>query len=268
MIQKLLTAIAKLLQAELSGQPPGSTLIFAATPTEPTISDRGAIAIYPGNWVISQTARGVNQPTARPQDVHQIIPLGATSHAAPYALNSRPVKDTVKVQLTIGDRAQLLKATDFSLDYDTLTLRLRKDLDVTGVTELSVSYLPYPLLTFTIREFQQEFWVDIYDQDFGALERWSSLISGILLTSHDQLVEQYNTPKQPESTTEYQTQQFSTTHMLSQFRLLEGTYLSPKQGMGLRLKFTAAGQIKLMRRLDDGDMPIRAIVLEDKTNKK
>lgn len=252
----------------MSGQPPGSTLIFAATPAEPTISNCPTIAIYPGNWVISQAARDVNQSNVRPQDVHQIIPLGAPSPAAPYSLNSRPVRDTVKVQLMVGDRAQLLKATDFSIDYDKLTLELSKDLDVTGATELSVSYLSYPLLTFTIREFQQEFWVDIYDQDFAALERWSSLTSGILLTSHDQLVEQYNTPKQPESTTEYQTQQFSTAHTLSQFRLLEGTYLSPKQGMGLRLKFTAAGQIRLTRQLKDGDTPIRKIVLEDKTNKK
>jgi hypothetical protein len=143
--------------------------------TDPTVSDRPAIALYPGNWVINQNK---------------------------------------------GD------------------------------------LLP-------IQEFQQDFWIDIYDKEFGQLEQWSSLVTGILLGSHDGLIQQYNTPPEAKPKTEYQTEQFMTRHTLSQFRLLAGTYLSCENGLGLQLKFTAVGQIKLTKLTRDEDAKIKEVTIEE-----
>ncbi len=114
-----------------------------------------------------------------------------------------------------------------------------------------------------IQEFQQDFWIDIYDGDFARLEQWSSLITGILLGSHDGLIEQYNTPPEATPKTEYQTQQFSTRHTLSQFRLLGGTYLSQEKGLGLQLKFMVVGQLKLTKLSNDKGPLINMVLLEN-----
>ena len=112
-----------------------------------------------------------------------------------------------------------------------------------------------------IQEFQQDFWIDIYDGDFARLEQWSSLVTGILLGSHDGLIQQYNAPPESHPKTQYQTEKFMTCHTLSQFRLLAGTYLSCENGLGLQLKFTAVGQIKLTKLTRDEDAKIKEVTI-------
>jgi hypothetical protein len=120
----------------------------------------------------------------------------------------------------------------------------------------------------TQREFQQEFWIEIYDQDFARLEQGSSLITGILIANHDTLLEQYNTPKKPKNKTQYQARQVSTIHTLSQFRLLEGIYLYPKTGVVLQLKLIATGQIQIENAIADGMIPIQKIAITGKAGEQ
>jgi hypothetical protein len=254
LIQNLLTAIAKLLQTELGGQLPSPEHIVALPIPDPTATDLPAIAIYPGNWVINQTTRDISLTEPRPQDLRQIIPL---SSPAPYTLDQLPINGTVQVQLVVGDQTRSLKqGKDFSINDQQLTLE-SSDLFKAAQLILSYSFLSI----FTVREFQQDFWIDLYDQDFAKLEQWSSLIAGILLNSHDRLVQQYNIPQESQPKTEYKTQQFITVHTLSQFHFLEGSYLSPKTGMGLQLKFTVMGQIKMIKAVADGITAIQEVKL-------
>lgn len=111
----------------------------------------------------------------------------------------------------------------------------------------------------TIREFQQEFWIDIYDQDFAAVERLCSLITGILLNSHDALIDQYNDPADSHKKTEYQTGKFVTTHSLNHFRLLTGTQLRLQTGVGMQLKLTAIAQMKATKAMTAGAVPIQKV---------
>lgn len=120
----------------------------------------------------------------------------------------------------------------------------------------------------TRREFQQEFWIEIYDQEFDRLEQWSSLITGILIANHDALLKQYNTLIDPEEKTKYQANQVSTTHTLSQFRLIEGIYLYPKTGVGLQLKLTAVGQIQIDHAIAEGMIPIQKIAITGKAGEQ
>lgn len=171
LIYNLLTAMVALLQTEL-GEGPNSIGIMPLA--DPVASDRPAIGLYPGDWVINPS----------------------------------------KGDLT------------------------------------------------PIQEFQQDFWIDIYDGDLARLEQWSSLITGILLGSHDGLIQQYNTPPEAKPKTEYQTEQFMTRHTLSQFRLLGGAYLSQEKGPGLQLKFTVVGQIKLTKPTRDEGARVKQVVLK------
>lgn len=261
MIQNLLNAISKLLQTELGEQLPSAEHIVVIPISDPTANDLPAIAIYPGSWVINQTAREISINEPRPQDFHQIILLTSPNLETSYALNKSPLEGTVQALLVLNDHHRpLQEGRDFRVDYQQSTLTLIGSLDLSNATQITLSY-SFPSI-FTVREFQQDFWIDIYDQNFARLEQWSSLISGILLNSHDLLIKQYNTPQESQPKTEYQTQQFITTHTLSQFRLLEGTYLSPKTGMRLQLKFTVVGQIKMAKAFTDGMTAIQKVRIQ------
>lgn len=284
MIQNLLNTISALLQTELGGQPgfgqilirPSLHLPLSDQPT-PTAA---TIALYPGNWTINETARDIRLTEPRPQEFRQLINL-TSEQASTYTLSKPPLKGSVQARLLslkdppdqipaeqalqaewiLGSSARCLtEGQDFTIDYKHSTLTLIKAVDRSKITHLSLTY-SFPSL-FTVQEFQQDFWIEIYDSDFAKLEQWSSLISGILLNSHDRLIEQYNTPQDPEAKTEYQTPNFLTTHTLSQFRLLGGTYLSPATGMGLQLKFTIVGQIKMTKALAEGATAIQKIQIQ------
>jgi hypothetical protein len=111
----------------------------------------------------------------------------------------------------------------------------------------------------TLPEFQQDFYIDISDQNYALLEQWSSLIVGILLDRHDWLIQQYNNPPNPTSKTEYQSENIITTHTLNHFRLLTGIFFNPPSPFGLRLTFTVTGQIRVTSKIDLDDDRIRTV---------
>lgn len=108
-------------------------------------------------------------------------------------------------------------------------------------------------------EFQQDFCIDIEDQNYASLEQWSSLIVGIILDRHDQLIQQYNNPSDPEKKTAYQANHFTTTHTLNHFRLLTGVFFNPPRNVGLRLTFNVTGQIRVTSTIDPPATRIQTI---------
>jgi hypothetical protein len=113
-----------------------------------------------------------------------------------------------------------------------------------------------------VREFQQEFFVEIYDQSIAQLESWTSLIVGILFASHDILLQTYNQGQQTLPKTEYTAAPFHTLHTLNQIQLLEGLPITTETVLGLQLRGSAIGQITITRILPEGTTPITSIIID------
>jgi len=261
LIQTLLTAIAEILQTQLEEQLPASENHFVMMPiadlTGVTIP---AIALYPDNWALNQSFREIRANEPRPQELRQIIPINPPRPKTTYALDKPPLPGTVHCFLGRDRQSQpLQEGSDFTIDYAQAKLTLTKGQDLTQATQITLDYAFAALST--VREFQQTFWIDIYAPELVKLEQLSSLITGILINSHDSLVAQYNTPVPPQSKTEYQTSLFTTAHSLREFCLLDGTYMYPKTGVGLHLQFSVAGQICMTRAIAENIIPIQRVVI-------
>jgi hypothetical protein len=110
-----------------------------------------------------------------------------------------------------------------------------------------------------LREFEQDFFINIYDNDLGNIEKLASLILGIILTNSEDLIEQYNVT----STTHYQSQQTTTTHLINQFNVLEGNYKTLDTTQNFELKLQVKGHLKLVRTVAGVPRPIEKISLEN-----
>lgn len=129
-----------------------------------------------------------------------------------------------------------------------------------------------------VREFQQEFALYISAQSFPVVEQYSSLVTGILLNSHDTLIQQFNAPQAPSAATAYRSKQFATTHSLSGFKFLQATYLTAdltSQSAGtprtrslnqtapdpitVQLNWVAVGSIEMTQTTTEGDRLIERV---------
>jgi hypothetical protein len=114
-----------------------------------------------------------------------------------------------------------------------------------------------------VREFQQEFFIEIYDTAIAPLETITSLILGCILTHQEALLQAYNQgqPDPPLPKTDYAADPVRTHHRLTQLQLLDGQPLALETALGFQLRGMAIGQLTLTRTLPDGTTPIQSIRL-------
>jgi hypothetical protein len=121
---------------------------------------------------------------------------------------------------------------------------------------------PYPEESrqeiIALREFTQEFFVDITDKNLSNIENLSSLILGIILTGSDDLIQQYNVS----ATTQYQSQQTSTTHLINQINIIEGNHKTSVNTLNFELKLQVKGQLKLLRNIQGTPGIIKTISIK------
>lgn len=115
------------------------------------------------------------------------------------------------------------------------------------------SNLPHynsPKGIIALREFQQYFLIEICDNDLAKIEEITSLITGIILTNQDKLIQNYNIKKENNSekpATQYTSKTVSNTHIISQINLLGGIYTILENPFTFQLKLEVFGQIKLIK---------------------
>lgn len=253
MIQTLLTQIIELLQTELSEhltQP--KTHIIAIPITEPQAEALPLIGIYAGKLEISQTVRETSSSQPRPQEQRQEIIVDSSNPTTSYKLTKTPLKESILCQLVINEQGKPLKeGVDFTIDYQQSTIIFKHNLSNARKIQLRYSFLGI----LTVREFQQEFLIYICDIDIDNIEKFSSIVTGIILTNSDELIQYYNFIKP----TQYQTNQVITTHTISQINAIDGTYETLAPPFKLRLKFKVIGQLKLTKTVTEGVSPIRDV---------
>ncbi|NUM65905.1 hypothetical protein HUU39_11615 [candidate division KSB1 bacterium] len=223
--------------------PSGHIVVGASS--APAADDLPLIALYPDKLAINQNVKETNSSQPRPQEFREEIAVNTTTPAGPYALAKTPLeKSTICKAIfdkgTVKERqALLVENKDFEIDYQQAKIVFTYDLAKASHILLKYSFVG----VFTMREFQQDFLVDIFDDDIAEVEKWASLATGMILTSHDELIEQYNFTTK----TEYTANQFLTYHTLDRIQMLEGVPSRADNCVKLQLKFKVVGQMKLTK---------------------
>jgi len=250
MIDHLIQHIITLLRQGFDGviPSPESHIVTGALAGE--IDELPAIAIYPSKLTWSQGLVESNSSGPRPQEFRQEIPVEAGSPQGPYPLAKTPLPGSAQGQLIFDPgevterRVTVLENKAFTIDYQTPAVSFSADLSEASLIRLTYSFVG----VFTVKEFQQQFLVDVYDTGMAAVEKWASLANGMILTSHDELIEQYNVTAK----TEYIANQFITRHTLGRLQSLEGSPGRQESALKMQLTYSATGYITLIKEIVDG----------------
>ncbi|MBD2355770.1 hypothetical protein H6G41_14265 [Tolypothrix sp. FACHB-123] len=261
MIQNLLLNISELLQTELAGFIPQPTNHILALPlTDTTDESLPLIGIYPSSLEISQNIKESSSNQPQLQELHQEIIIDLQQTGLTYQLDKTPVRGFTLCHLIFDQEQVLLEEdTDFTIDYQQATITLKKDLSKASKILIDYSFMSI----LVIREFIQEFFIDILDARLTNIEKFSSLILGILLTSNDELIKNYNFHN---PVTQYQTNKIVTTHLISQIRLINGNYINLFSPFKFQLRLKVIGQLKLSKTVRESVSPIQEIQISQNLN--
>jgi hypothetical protein len=242
MIQNLLIAITDLLQTELAGlidQPANHIVTFPIT--DANTESLPLIGIYPGSLEISQNFKDSSSSQPQLQELHQEIIIDHSQPAITYQLDKIPVEGFTLCHIVIRQEKSILQEDiDFNIDYQEGTITFKRDLS--NVSKILIDYSFISILL--IREFSQVFFIDIFDRELINIEKYSSLILGIILTGNEELIKNYNFNSQFKK---YQTNQVLTTNLISQIRLIDGNYANLIAPFKFQLKFQVIGQLKFSK---------------------
>ena len=210
--------------------------------------DRGSVGnTFPyvrlgtGPVEFSQTVREVPSSQPRPEPIQQKISIDAT-RIGPYSLAKVPLPGSTLVKLTdaVGRKQLLQEDKDFTLEPTGPTLTLTQDPG--SFSHLLVNYTFAGI--YTVREFEQALWVEIYHPEALEREKWASLCTTLILTHYDEVLEAFNT-----HTTEYMSASYLTHHSLRGIYLLRGETIPEGDTPYLRIHFQVQGQLKCVREL-------------------
>jgi hypothetical protein len=133
---------------------------------------------------------------------------------------------------------------NFTVDYQSATILFSFD-----ISEASDILLQYSFVgVFVIQEFQQDFLMEVYDNNMADVEKWASLAHAIITTNHDELIANFNFT----DTAQYVANQFLSAHTINRIELITGVPDASRNEPGLRLTYKVQGQIKLVKEIVGG----------------
>ncbi|HRI61768.1 MAG TPA: hypothetical protein PK228_18650 [Saprospiraceae bacterium] len=254
MIHQLLVVIETQLRLWFAGviPSPGTRITAGSEVATPGLQDVPRIALYAGPLEISQAATDGVSSQVRPQALRKRIDVNSSTPTGPYPLTKTPLEGSLTCQIvyhedTLNERRQLVvEHKDFTIDYTVPNLTFKSHIDLANATSLIVQY-SFPGI-FTVREFSQVFFMDIFDIKPDFLERWAAIATAMILTNHDFLLEAFNLP----DPTKHQANDYLSAHTLRNIRLLEGTPGMAASPYKMQLKFATQGEIRLVKEISGG----------------
>lgn len=251
MIHKLLEAIVTVLRAGFTGIiPTPAARITFGTVVNPNAGQLPRLAAYAGLLETSQVNVDVASSAVRPQELRERLTVSGGTPQGPYTLAKTPLEGSLLCQAVyqeglVGERRQLFQeGKDFSVNYLNHTMTFTTSLAGAGV--LLVQY-NFPGI-FTIREFRQEFFLDIFDNDPAPLERWSAISTAIVQTNHDLLLQTFNQINK----TEHTANDYLSVHTVRHINLLSGTPALVTSPFQMKLKFEVRGEIRSVKQISGG----------------
>jgi hypothetical protein len=206
----------------------------------------------------------------RPQARKDEFLVNVNAPQGPYHLSKTPLEDSLTCQVVYGEkdkvdekRRMMLNKKDFTINYPNRQLTFSTSIIEAGRVE--VAYV-FPGI-FTMREFRQEFFIDVFDNPLPHLERLTAVVNAFILTEHDMILDTFNKDEiEGKSNTINRTLhsigKYQSEHTLRSIRLLDMTLLDSAEDSPSvwSLKYEVLGMIKAVKEIDDGYGIIQTIV--------
>lgn len=251
MINKLLEAIVIVLRAGFTGVIPApAARITFGTAVTPNPGQLPRLAAYAGLAEISQSVNDTAGSQVRPRDLRERLTVNGGAPQGPYALSKTPLEGSLSCQVVyqeglVGEQRKLMvEGKDFKINYSNHTMTFTTSLAGAGVVLVQYNFPG----VFTVREFRQEFYLDIFDGNPADLERWSALSVAMILTNQDGLLETFNQTNK----TEHKANAYLSAHTLRNIGLLNGTPALVTSPFQMKLKFEVRGEIRSTKEISGG----------------
>lgn len=249
MIQRLLQQIITLFEEGFNGLVADNDIHVGPISAPTGNGNLPALAVHPGAISFERNFTDQSSSEPRPQEGRQDITID--NNTGPYNLNNIPLEGSALASIiynvgVLGERRKLIQENkDFTINYQTGSIELDNEVNLTDASLIRIKY-SFPGI-FALREFQQDFFIDAYDNEEDGVEIIASLASAMILTQHDSLLEDFNDPDNPA----YLVTTFRSTHNLTNLYLLSGIPDFSNNTKHLRLTFQVRGQLHLSRSLDE-----------------
>ncbi len=245
MVQQLISQIIERLRSGFAGviTNPATRILDGPAPV-PTIAQVPRLALYMGTTAFEQQYRDQASSQPRPMEMRQTLPFNLG--LGPYQLAQTPLDKSMlcKVQFSqaVGGRRRLFQeGKDFTIDYQNARLSFIQEPNGAETMSLKYSYVG----VFTVREFQQDFFLDIFDDSAAKVENWATLSTAMILSNHDELLNDFNI----NNPLPHIANEFVSEHTLSHVLPINTTVekLPGSDFFKLQMKFNANGQVKYIR---------------------
>ncbi|MEO1261091.1 MAG: hypothetical protein AAFZ15_19980 [Bacteroidota bacterium] len=253
MIHNLLTQIISTLRTGFAGvlSEPLTQVNEGPIPV-PTIEQAPRLGVHMSEVTYLQHHRELSSSKPRPIGLKEELAVNEGNPAGPYQLEKTPLDTSVLCKVLFdegpftGRRLLFVEGKDFTINYQNGQLTFSRDLAGASTVFLHYSYVG----VFTIREFEQTFVLDVYDQQSANTEKWASIATNMILSNHDELLELFNDTNQ----VTHVANAYLSEHSISQILPLTATTEKTDDGnlFKSQLSFKAIGQIRFVREIVGG----------------
>ncbi|MFM8668834.1 MAG: hypothetical protein ACKOCS_07610 [Microcystis sp.] len=251
MIQNLVLRIISLLVKTLASVvSPAEQHIKAGPVDSNDSSNLPMIVITPGCFTISQQPGENTSNQPRPEEFREKLAVIQGKPLGPYILAKTPLQGTVQCQAFFAEgtltekQIWLQEKQDFTINYKTQECNFTYDISKAK----SILFIYSFVGIFSLRNFEQELFIEVQAASTNELEKLTALIAGSILTHHDQLIEAYN--QDTTYKTEYNAASLGILAQLRQIQFLAGNP-ADTSSIKMKLKFLVTGQLKATRAISE-----------------
>lgn len=251
MVHNLVIRIINTLRAGFAGVLTNPNTRVAEGPIPvPGNGQAPRLGVHLGEVTYTQHHRELSSSQPRPIEMREELAVNGGNPAGPYQLAKMPLDTSVLCKVLFGAgplagrRLLFVEGKDFTIDHQNAQLTFTRDMTGADTIILRFSYVG----VFTVREFEQTFFVDAYDTLAGNAEKWASLATGMILSNHDELLEQFNSANQVVHVSNAYLSETTISQMLPLLTTTEKTGNLFK----LQASFKAIGQVRFVREIVGG----------------
>ena len=246
MIRNLVLRIISLLVETLASVvSPAEQHIKAGPVDSNDSSNLPIIVLTPGCFTISQQPGENTSNQPRPEEFREKLAVSQQNPLGPYILVKTPLQGTVQCQVFFAEgslteqQIWLQEKQDFTINYKTKECNFTYDISQAESILLIYSFVGI----FSLRNFEQELFIEVQAATINELEELTALIAGSILTYHDQLID-------PTYQTEYNADSLRILAQLRQIQFLAGNP-ADTSSIKMKLKFLVTGQLKATRAISE-----------------
>lgn len=223
---------------------------------EPSALPISGIMIRPGELNVEQAGQDKVEKEVHPVRFREEFKVIKSKLNGPYELDITSINERLSCKVVYplpDDEVEELEfnyGTDFSKN-ESNELIFNKSL-----TGASLFYVDYEVSgTSTVSNFNQDIWLDIYDDDAMTTDKYGAIAASVLLTKQFELLDRFNTLK----SAEYGGTRFKSLHRITALRWCSAIPQNGENNWRLTLQFQIEGYIQHIRIMDKGIATIKEV---------